>query len=102
MTQQSEIRHACYSAKAAADGAVLFYIDQCVSSRVARTTYGVPVNWNYDDPRCSRVGLARKAMKLPSGATVISGGFRPLLLQVIIVCSTLGNDKLTYVYNRGR
>lgn len=45
-------------------------------------SYGVPVNWNYDDPRCSQARLTKKCFNLPSGASVISGGFRPLLLQV--------------------
>jgi len=74
-----------HTAKAAADGAVLFYIDQYVSSRVARMTYGVPVNWNCDDPRCSSVGSARTPMKLPSGAMVFSAGFRSLLLQGTVI-----------------
>ena len=71
----------CYSAKAAADGAILYYLDQYVHSRIARMTYGVPVWWNRNDPQLLFLEPSRKAVSLPSGAQVIYGGFFPILVE---------------------
>ncbi|KAI1793722.1 hypothetical protein LXA43DRAFT_202911 [Ganoderma leucocontextum] len=65
--------------KAVADGAVSFFLDNCVSSRVMKMTYGVhvTVDYNPDDP----AHLARQDQKFvrPSGRVMLREGFSILL-----------------------
>lgn len=89
------------SAKAAADGAVLFYIGQYVHSRIARMTYGVPVFWNRNDPRFSSLARPRKIIDLPSGGKVMCGGFFPILIQVRMCCCNVKVWLSVLIYSQG-
>lgn len=74
-----------FSAKAVADGAISYYLDGHVSSRVARVTYGAPagVPYNAFDPEhLRRTDFHRH---LPSGRVVVNGGFEVVLLRGTIV-----------------
>jgi len=75
------LTHDC-SNKAVADGAVSFYIDHLVSSRVARTTYGINITTRYNsqDPE----HRARKHTQFISlaGHLTIPNKFGSILLKV--------------------
>lgn len=70
--------------KAVADGAISFYLDGHVSSRVAPITIGAPsgIPYNAFDPdHLRRISHHRK---LPSGRVVVTGGFEVVLEKVYI------------------
>jgi len=75
------LTHNC-SNKAVADGAVSFYIDHLVSSRVARTTYGIKTRTRYNsqDPE----HRARKHTRFinRAGHSSIPNKFESILLKV--------------------
>jgi hypothetical protein len=70
------------SNKAVADGAVSFYIDHLVSSRVARATYGIQVYTQYDPQDAEH--QARKHTKFidAAGHQSIPDQFSSILIKV--------------------
>ncbi|KAG1792838.1 uncharacterized protein HD556DRAFT_1378586 [Suillus plorans] len=67
--------------KAVADGAVSFYIDHLVSSRVARVTYGIECKrqYNFQDPE--HLARRHKAVIDVDGETYIHEQFESILLK---------------------
>ena len=69
-----------------ADGAVSFYLDHFVSSRVMKLTYGTEVNviYNSDDPE----HFARRYHKVvrPSGTVRLPNAFSIILQKVCLLC----------------
>jgi hypothetical protein len=69
--------------KAVADGAVSFYIDHFVRSRIAKATYGVPLDpvFNRNNPGHSR--RAHNTYVIPASTELfVAGGFSPTLVKV--------------------
>jgi hypothetical protein len=75
--------HGVRSNKAVADGAVSFYIDHLVSSRVARATYGIEIYTQYDPQDLEH--QARKDTKFidAAGHQSIPNQFSSILMKVI-------------------
>ena len=71
-----------HSAKAVAEGAVLYYIDGHVSSRVSKVTYGAPsaVPYNAFDP--DHLRRTEHIRIMPSGKFMVNGGFEVVLKKV--------------------
>ncbi|KAG1718149.1 hypothetical protein EDB19DRAFT_1651288 [Suillus lakei] len=67
--------------KAVADGAVSFYIDHLVSSRVARATYGVRCSTWYNSQDAEHLARQHKRYVSKDGDTYIPGGFTSILLK---------------------
>lgn len=78
-----------HSAKAVAEGAVLYYIDGHVSSRVAKVTYGAPsaVPYNAFDP--DHLRRSEHVRIMPSGKYMVNGGFEVVLKKVRIILPLL-------------
>lgn len=78
--------------KAVADGAISFYLDGHVSSRVAPITIGAPsgVPYNAFDP--DHLRRTSHHRKLPSGKVVITGGFE-VVLEKVVYFKGLSSDK---------
>ena len=70
------------SSKAVADGAISFYLDGHVTSRVSPITIGAPsgVPYNAFDP--DHLRRTRHHRTLPSGKIVVTGGFEVVLEKV--------------------
>lgn len=96
-TPQARTELACRRNKAVAYGAVSFYLDHFVSSRVTKVTYGteIYVDYNPDDPE----HFARRYQKFtpPSGRVSVPNRFSIVLQKVCPsrFASTM-NAKLTY------
>ncbi|KAG2063017.1 hypothetical protein BDR04DRAFT_1111856 [Suillus decipiens] len=67
--------------KAVADGAVSFYIDHLVSSRVARATYGIECNTLYDSQDPQHLARQHKSFIQVTGELRIPGHFQSILLK---------------------
>ncbi|KAG2104014.1 uncharacterized protein F5147DRAFT_615286 [Suillus discolor] len=67
--------------KAVADGAVSFYIDHLVSSRVARVTYGIECKWQYNFQDPEHLARRHKAVIDVDGKTYIQEQFESILLK---------------------
>jgi len=69
------------TSKAVAEGAVSFYLDNFVTSRIAKCSYGTRYSFFYDPE--SRENLKRKkdVWSRPSGQKMISGGFKTVLTK---------------------
>jgi len=65
--------------KAVADGAVSFYLDHVVSSRMARFTYGISILVSYDSSRAEHRRRCHTAVTLPSGRICIPDAFSTIL-----------------------
>lgn len=68
--------------KAVADGAVSFYLDRFVSSRVARWTYGVECNRLFDKSNPEHLIRSHKVNTRASGDLCVSDGFNAILIKV--------------------
>jgi hypothetical protein len=71
-----------HSAKAVGEGAVSFYLDHYVSSRIAKVSYGVKGSRSYkpNDPEHER--RKRHIFARPSGHKMINGAFVTVLEKV--------------------
>ncbi|KAI5115029.1 hypothetical protein M0805_009482, partial [Coniferiporia weirii] len=67
------------TAKAVADGAISFYLDHFVSSRVAGVTYGMRTRPVYDPNNPEHVRRKANIHVLPSGKQMVSGTFSVVL-----------------------
>jgi hypothetical protein len=73
------------SNKAVADGAVSFYIDHLVSSRVARATYGIECSTQYDSLDPEHLARESKSYINVAGVRRIPGYFESILRKVNII-----------------
>lgn len=71
------------SPKAVADGAILFYIDGHVTSRLAPITIGAPLGVLFNAFEPDYVRRTKHHCTLSSGRIVVTGGFDVLLEKVI-------------------
>ncbi|KAG8955791.1 hypothetical protein FRC03_011054 [Tulasnella sp. 419] len=79
------------TAKAAAHGAVSFYLDHFVSARVARWTYGIPCGHAYDASNPKHFARRQKVYQDAfNGREYVSGGF-----AIHLVKGTVVNEKDT-------
>ncbi|THH05876.1 hypothetical protein EW145_g4483 [Phellinidium pouzarii] len=67
------------TAKAVADGAISFYLDQFVSSRVSKASYGIEISYDYDSTDPEHNARMEDLSRQPSGRYVVSGGFATIL-----------------------
>ncbi|THH08786.1 hypothetical protein EW145_g2475 [Phellinidium pouzarii] len=67
-----------HSAKAVADGAISFYLDQFVTSRVARLSYGIPIHCDYDPKNTEHIRHKKDFCIWPS-VTADTSGLKALL-----------------------
>ncbi|KAI6124651.1 hypothetical protein EV401DRAFT_1941077 [Pisolithus croceorrhizus] len=65
--------------KAVADGAVSFYIDHLVKTRVAKVTYGIPVAIRYDSSRLDHVARKKTKILSLSGHWMLPNSFGSIL-----------------------
>ena len=63
------------SSKVVADGAVSFYLDRWVTTRVARVSSGLEVCTEFDDFNSEHVRRRSTACRQPSGRLVVDGQF---------------------------
>jgi len=70
------------SNKAVADGAIAFYLDHSVSSRVARWTYGIECLQYYDISNPQHLLRSATTVIWPSGVKMVPNGFSPILVKV--------------------
>ena len=69
--------------KAVSNGAVSFYLDSAVSSRVSRYTYGISVYRHYDSSDPDHLKRGRLVeMHGATGLPVLHGGFSAILPKV--------------------
>lgn len=80
----SKLNHCgCSRNKAVSNGAVSFYIDGSVSSRVSRATYGTEVYHLYDSTKPSHIKRGSKIQVHPDhGKPVLYDGFSVILCKV--------------------
>jgi len=67
------------TAKAVADGALSFYLDQFVALRIAKISYGTKYHWKYDPSDNEHKKRSKSVWTRPSGEKLIKGGFRTVL-----------------------
>ncbi|KAH8110514.1 hypothetical protein DFH11DRAFT_1514361 [Phellopilus nigrolimitatus] len=67
------------TAKAVADGAISFYLDQYVTSRIARFSYGMEFSWAFDPSNLEHKRRETTAVIWPSGRKMLPGGFNTAL-----------------------
>ena len=74
-----------FSNKAVSNGAVSFYLDGVVSSRVSRLTYGVQCYSQYDstDPEHRKRGHLIRVHEI-SGEPILKGSFSTILSKVVV------------------
>lgn len=65
--------------KAAAEGAMIWYIKQSVMARIARTTLGVTCRWPYDPQNPDHVQRIERVVIDASGAQMLDGWFQTLV-----------------------
>lgn len=65
--------------KAVADGAVSFYIDHLVKTRVAKVTYGTPVAIRYDSSRLDHIARKKTKILSLSGHWMLPNSFGSIL-----------------------
>jgi hypothetical protein len=69
--------------KAVADGAISFYLDHFVRSRIAKATYGVPLDPVFNRNNPDHYRRAHNTYVIPASAEkFVTGGFSPTLLKV--------------------
>jgi hypothetical protein len=76
--------------KAVSNGAVSFYLDNAVTSRVSRATYGVEVYYDYDstDPEHRKRGRLVE-VHCATGEPILRGGFSVILPKVCHISKSL-------------
>ncbi|KAF6752161.1 hypothetical protein DFP72DRAFT_1171705 [Ephemerocybe angulata] len=75
--------------KAVSNGAVSFFLDSLVSSRVSRATYGMEVDVDYDSTDREHMKRGRSVYIHPStGVPMLSGGFSAILDKGVEVKTT--------------
>lgn len=67
--------------KAVADGAVSYHIDNLVSSRVAKFTYGTECSVPYDSTNPEHRARQKNVYRGPSGMLAVPKGFGPILIR---------------------
>ena len=74
--------------KAVAEGAISYYIDHLVSSRVSRFTFGIEVTRPFDSTNEEHLKRLSQAYAAPSGHLRLQGIFSEVLGKVgaILVC----------------
>lgn len=77
-----------HSNKAVADGAISFYLDHFVTTRVAKYTYGIPCNVPYDPSKPEHLSRASDCFTGPSGKIKVPGAFSTILKSVRFVLTT--------------
>ncbi|KAJ7578243.1 hypothetical protein C8J56DRAFT_969481 [Mycena floridula] len=82
--------------KAVADGAVSFYLDHCVSDRVAKVTYGVQINAYFDETNPEHISRAGDMFIGGDGSKLIPSFFNAILPKDTLVSETKEFRK-TYV-----
>ncbi len=70
------------SAKAVADGALSFYLDQYVALRIAKISYGTKYHWKYEPNNSEHKKRLKSVWTRPSGEKLVKGGFRTVLKKV--------------------
>jgi len=75
--------------KAVSDGAISFYLDNYVRSRIAKVTYGLKVKRTYDVSNPEHVKRGSKAYTDVDGSLTLTDGFDPILSKV---CTEIAND----------
>ena len=68
--------------KAVAEGAASFFLDQFVTSRVAKFTYGAELSRYYDELDHEHWSRRDQIITMPSGKQRIPGGFSVALAKV--------------------
>lgn len=59
-----------------------FYLDNFVSSRIAKFSYGTRFSYLYDATDAEHVKRKENVWSRPSGRKMISGGFKTVLMKV--------------------
>ncbi|KAI0656117.1 hypothetical protein C8Q70DRAFT_1056983 [Cubamyces menziesii] len=79
-----------HTSKAVAEGAVSFYLDRFVSTRVMRATYGVECTTDYNPLDQEHVARRGQKFTRPSGRVALSGSFSNILAKGI--CMREGDE----------
>ena len=79
------------SNKAVAEGAISFYLDQKVTARVARLTYGVSCTNIYDETNYEHRVRAHKVTLRPSGRYYVPDAFAPILTKASSLAALFGS-----------
>lgn len=74
-----------FSAKAVANGALAFYLNNNVLSRIARMSVGTLIHWTFNQNDAEHLRRLDNKIITPSGHVVIKGGFRTVLKRVSTV-----------------
>lgn len=82
--------------KAVSDGAISFYLDHFVQSRVSKITYGVFCSTLYDPNKADHLERSSTISIFPSGRKYISSGFDVILPKVLYL--TISFALLARVY----
>jgi len=70
------------SNKAVSDGAISFYLDNYVRSRIAKVTYGLKVKRTYDVSNPEHIKRGSKVYTDVDGSLRLTDGFDPILSKV--------------------
>ena len=92
---ESSIRKTFFRNKAASDGAISFYLDHFVRTRVSKVTYGSFGGIIYDPSDPDHRSRSHKVYSLVSGEERISGAFDIILPKVLF-----NNFPQKYVTNK--
>jgi len=68
--------------KAVSDGAISFYLDNYVRSRIAKVTYGLRLKRTYDVSNPEHVKRGSKVYTGVDGSLRLADGFDPILSKV--------------------
>ncbi|KAH9852621.1 hypothetical protein C2E23DRAFT_868473 [Lenzites betulinus] len=74
-------RPSCNTSKAVAEGGVSFYLENCVSARVIRVTYGINVAVPYDPTDLEHIARRSGMFEDLSGRRLVSGAFSAYLVK---------------------
>lgn len=77
-----------FRAKAVANGALAFYLNNNVLSRIAKMSVGTLIHWSFDQRDPEHLRRLDNKIITPSGHVVIKGGFRTVLKRVRISSET--------------
>lgn len=72
-----------HSNKAVAEGAVSFFLEHFVSTRVAKYTYGTKCVWDYDASDPEHFIRRGKITTRPSGDVCVRDGYSAILKKVV-------------------
>lgn len=84
--QASELMDLAFSNKAVADGAVSYFIDHLVSSRVARYTYGTECSVPYSPFDAEHRARQKQVFRSASGILALPRAFSSILAKVPFHC----------------